>query len=238
MATVISHLHRRSTPDRSPTVAVMRYTICGLALVALSVAACGSSTTGTPAASGTSSAQASTSAPEKAKDHVAGLVSSVSGNAIQVVQQNGSATVDFTNSTKIWSIAGGQLSDITAGTCVIVRPTRDGNTGGATVTAAAVQYVPSSNGQCPGPRGGRQVAGAVGTVNGSTFTVAAAGSAAQTSVSVTDRTRYAKRLPADAQAISQGECVSANGTKDTGGALQAVSITVRPARKGSCPSRA
>ncbi|OBF27019.1 hypothetical protein A5724_02880 [Mycobacterium sp. ACS1612] len=159
----------------------------------------------------------------------------MSGNTIQVTQQNGSATVDFTSSTKIWSFARAQLSDVAAGTCVFVRPTRDSNAGSGTVTAAAVQIVPSSNGQCPGLRGGRQVAGAVGTVNNNTFTIAASGTAAQTSVSVSDKTRYGRRLAADAQAISQGECLSAFGTKDSGGALQAASIAVRPARKGSCP---
>jgi hypothetical protein len=103
------------------------------------------------------------------------------------------------------------------------------------VTAARVQIIPSANGQCPQPRGGRQVVGAVGSISGNTFTLTSSGSAAQTSVSVTDATRYAKRTPANAQAISQGECLSASGTKDNGGALQAASIIVQPARNGSCP---
>jgi hypothetical protein len=67
------------------------------------------------------------------------------------------------------------------------------------------------------------------------LTLTTSGTAAQTSVSVTNVTRYAKRIPANPQAISQGECLSANGTKDNGGALQAASITVRPAKNGSCP---
>jgi hypothetical protein len=159
----------------------------------------------------------------------------LSGNTIALTQKNGSATVDFTSSTKIWSFARAQLSDVAAGTCVIVRPSRDSNAGSGTVTAAAVQIVPSSNGQCPGPRGDRQIAGAVGTVNPNMFTIAASGTAAQTSVSLTDKTRYGRRLAADAQAISQGECLSATGTKDAGGALQAAWIAVRPALKGSCP---
>src|ERR1051325_5287868 len=120
MATAFSHRLPRSAQDRPSIVTVMRYAACTLvAVVVLSVAGCGSSTDG--AASATSSAPPPTSAPSaKARDHVAGMVSSLSGTAIQVTQQNGGTTVDFTSSIKIWSISGGQLSDVSAGGCVIV----------------------------------------------------------------------------------------------------------------------
>jgi hypothetical protein len=155
-------------------VGIVRYTIYLLAgVVAMSVAACGSSTSGTPAASGTSSSPTptSTSTPAKAKAQVAGLISSVSGNTIQMAQQNGSATVDFASSTKISSLVTARLPDVTAGSCVTVRPTHDSDASGGTVTAAAVQIVPSSNGQCPQPRGGREVVGAVGSVSGNALTL-------------------------------------------------------------------
>ncbi len=219
-------------------VVIVRHTIYTLAgVIALSVAACGSSTNSTPTASGTSSSPSptSTSTPAKAKDHVAGLISSVSGNTIQVAQKNGSTTVDLATSTKISSLMPAQLSDVTAGSCVAIRPTRDSNASSGSVTAASVQIVPSANGQCPQPRGGREVVGAVGSVSGNTLTLTTGGTAAQTSVYVTNNTRYARRIPANAQAISQGECLSADGTKDNGQALQAASITLRPARNGSCP---
>jgi hypothetical protein len=132
-------------------------------------------------------------------------------------------------------MAPAQLSDVTTGSCVVVRPARGSDASSGTVRAARVQLIPSSNGQCPQPRGGREVVGAVGSISGNTFTLTSGGMAAQASVSVTDATRYAKRTPANAQAIGQGECLSASGTKDNGAALQAASITVRPARNGSCP---
>ena len=226
MATAISHGHASRTPAPLPSVGVVRYPISLLAaVVAVSVAACGSSTGGQPTAA---------PAKGKAKDHVAGLISSVAGNTIAVALQNGSATVDFTDSTKVSSLAAAQVSDVTAGDCVVVRPTRDSTAGGGPVTAARVQIIPASDGRCPRPRGGRELIGAVGSVNGTTLTLNAAGASAPTSVSVTDKTRYARRTTANVQAISQGECLSANGTKDTSGVLQAASITVRPARNGSC----
>jgi hypothetical protein len=216
----------------------VRYTISLIGLaVAMSVAACGSSTSGTTAAPTTPSAASppSTSTQTKAKDHIAGLITSVSGNTIQVGQQNGSAAVDFAPSTKIASLSAAQLSDVTAGSCVAVRPTRDSNAAGGTVTAAAVLIVPSANGQCPQPRDGREVVGTVGSVNANTLTLTSGGTAAQTSVALTNQTRYVRRTVADAHAISQGECLSARGTKDSGGTLQATAIVVRPANNGSCP---
>src|SRR5690348_8788410 len=129
MATAFSHRLPRPAQDRPSIVTVMRYAVCALvAFIVLAVAGCGSSTDG--AASATSSAPPPTSAPAaKAKDHVAGMVSSLSGTAIQVIQQNGGTTVDFTSSTRIRSISRGQLSDVSAGGCVIVRPTPDSDTG-------------------------------------------------------------------------------------------------------------
>ena len=49
-----------------------------------------------------------------------------SGNTIQVTQKNSTATIDFTNQTAIAEIEPAQLSDVTAGSCVAIRPTRDG----------------------------------------------------------------------------------------------------------------
>jgi hypothetical protein len=78
----------------------------------------------------------------------------VSGNSIQVTQQNGNTTVDFTDSTSVSEIDPAQLSDLTAGSCVVVRPTRDsGPASGGSVTARAVFIRPASNGNCPQPQG-------------------------------------------------------------------------------------
>jgi Domain of unknown function (DUF5666) len=205
----------------------MRYTALILPVLALSLAACGSSSNPTPAASGTSSS--TTAAPNpKEREHVAGLVASVSGNAIQVTQRSGTATVDFTNSTKFAEISPAQLSDVTPGSCVTIRGARD-NPG----PARSVLISPSNNGQCPQPQGQRAVGGSVTSVSGNTITVATAGN--PTNVTVAQDTAYARRQASNAQAIAQGKCVAASGTKDNTGALQATAITVRPASNGNCP---
>jgi hypothetical protein len=220
-------------------VMIMRYTAIALiGAAALSVAACGSSTSGSPTASGTSASPttSASSSNAKAKDRVAGLIASVSGNAITVTQPNsGSATVDFTNSTTVSEIVPAQLTDVTTGSCVTVRPTRDSTPGGP-VTAQTVVVSPSSNGNCPQPQGnqsGKGVRGTVGSVNGDTMIVTTDGN--QTNVTVTPTTTYAKRGAGGDQAIAQGKCINARGTKDSSGTLQATAINLRPANDGNCP---
>src|SRR6202012_5218668 len=114
---------------------------------ALSIAACGSSDTATPAqpasptGSSTAHAQAPTQAPAPAPGStggagkVAGLIASVSGDTIQVTQRNGNATVDVTPSTAITEVTQAALPDVTAGSCVSIRPTRDDSGNPSAVTA-------------------------------------------------------------------------------------------------------
>lgn len=181
------------------------------------------------------------------------MIASVSGDAIQVSQQTGTATVDFTPSTKITEVTPGQLTEVTAGSCVVVIPSRESaDTGGAT-TAQFVRVSPAVDGKCPeprhpagapasgGPAGHRPLRGTVASVAGNTITVTgadASGSTSQTNVSVTDTTKYTKQSATDAQALAQGKCVAARGTKDDSGTLQATAISVQPADNGTCPQPA
>ncbi|MBV9351540.1 MAG: hypothetical protein JOZ23_08385, partial [Mycobacterium sp.] len=78
------------------------------------VAACGSSNhqnTGKPTSSlrPTSSAPTSPPAPPKPTDHVEGMISSFSGNTIDLRLRQGTATVDFSPSTEIIETTPAQL---------------------------------------------------------------------------------------------------------------------------------
>jgi hypothetical protein len=214
---------------------------------ALSVAACGASnTTKPPSAAGPTSSAATSSPPASAngKAWVNGMIASVSGDAIQVTQQSGNATVDFSPSTKITEVTPGQLTDVTAGSCVAVHPTRDSAGSGGTITAQFVRISPAVDGKCQAPKhpaGGnakhRAVSGTVATVAGNTITVNATdadGNSSQSNVTVTDTTKYTKQTATDAQALGQGKCVAARGTKDDSGTLQATSISVQQADNGTC----
>jgi uncharacterized protein DUF5666 len=226
----------------------MRYAIFAVtAAAALSVAACGSSGNPAPAASksSTSSASSSSSAPTPGaqgphgKDRVAGLIASVSGSTIQVTQRNGTATVDVTPSTTVAELSPAQLTDVTAGSCVAVRPTHDDGSGGAQVTARNVVIGTAPDGSCTAPQHARAgaVRGTVASVNGNTVVVNVtdqSGSTSQANVAIDNTTTYAKRAVATPAAITQGKCLAARGSNDSSGSLQATTVTVTPANNGKC----
>jgi hypothetical protein len=226
----------------------MRYAFLAVtAAAALSVAACGSSGNPAPAASksSTSSAPGSSSAPTPGaqaphgKDRVAGLIASVSGSTIQVNQRNGTATVDVTPSTTVAELTPAQLTDVTAGSCVAVRPTHDDGSGGAQVTARNVVIGTAPNGTCTAPQHARAgaVRGTVASVNGNTVVVNVtdqSGSTSQANVAIDNTTTYQKRAVATPAAITQGKCLAARGSNDSSGSLQATTVTVTPANNGKC----
>ena len=227
----------------SITARTRRYgvvTIAGFA--ALSLSACGSSSTpsATSSAAASSSPSSASPAPRGGKDRVSGLVNSVSGNTVSVTGKDGPATVDITSSTRITQLGAGQLTDVTSGECVAVRPVKGGNDNGPAITAADVVVGQPGNAQC-GQKGGGQkgekrehgINGTVASVNGNTIVVTGADNS-QTTVTVTPDTHYTKSTGADAKAIAAGMCLGARGTKDGSGALQATAAIVRPAVNGAC----
>jgi uncharacterized protein DUF5666 len=231
---------------------------------ALSVAACGSSnkSSPTPTSTSTSTVTSTTTslAPAQGEAQVNGLIASVAGNSIQVTKEdNSNAAVNFTSTTKVTEVAPATLSDVTSGSCISVRPTKD-TQGGQPVTAASVRLSPSVNGTCPpGKESGqgststppsgsptplpakpKPVRGSVASVAGNTITVAgadASGNTTQTAVTVDDNTKYSKLTTATPAAITQGKCVNARGTLDNGGTLQATTIKLRPTVDGKCPGK-
>ncbi|MEZ0359721.1 DUF5666 domain-containing protein [Mycobacterium sp. SA01] len=223
-----------------------------IGLTALSLAACGSSptaaTSSTQAAGSTSATAPATSgsAPSKGggKDHVSGLITSVNGGTAVVTDKNVTSNVGFTSATKVSELTPAAVTDVTVGSCVSVRPARGSNPApDGPVTAAAISVSAPRDGQCfagarqqAGSAGHGGVRGTVTSVSGSTLVVTAAGSNTPTNVTLAGTTTYTKRAAADVQAIAQGMCVTARGTKDGGGTLQATMIGLRPADNGSCPA--
>jgi Domain of unknown function (DUF5666) len=216
---------------------------------ALSVAACGSSNTAntsspTTSPSSTTSppaiSQTTSPPPANGQAHVSGLIASVSGNAIQVTQQDsGSATVDFTPSTKVAEVTPAALPDVATGSCVSVRPGHEESQGGQPITAATVRIHPAVDGKCPHAKPAKRstVDGSVASIAGNTINVTgtdASGNTSQTAVSVNDKTKYTKQASATSQAITTGKCLAAWGTKDGSGTLQATTVDLRPANDGKC----
>lgn len=149
-------------------------------------------------------------------------------------------TVNITSTTRVTQLGPGQLTDVTAGECVAVRPVKGSDDNGSAVTAADVLVHQAGNTQC-GTKGGGQkgekrehgINGTVASVNGNTIVVTAADNS-QTTVTVTPDTHYTKGSSSDAKAIATGMCLGARGTKDGSGTLQATFALVRPAVNGAC----
>lgn len=231
---------------------------------ALSVAACGSSNKSSPTSTSTSTSTStvtstSTSpAPAQGEAQLNGLIASVAGNSIQVTKEdNTNAAVNFTSTTKVTEVAPATLSDVTSGSCIIVRPTKEIQ-GNQPASAESVRVSPSVNGTCPPAKGSGQgsttstpppgsptpapakpkpLRGSVASVTGSTITVAGtdtSGNTTQTAVTVDDKTKYSKLTTATPDAIAQGKCVNARGALDNGGTLQATTIKLRPANDAKC----
>lgn len=230
------------------TTSVRRCAVATLAgFAALSLAACGSSST--PSSSSTSKATSSSATssvaagpapgagndhPGKPKDRVMGLIDSVSGGTVKITGKDGPGTVDIAPSTRIAQFGPGQLTDIAAGQCIAVRPAKDSATG-PDLTAADVMFGQSDSGEC-GRKGAPHEHGVVGTVasvNGNTIAITTTDNT-PSSVTVTPDTHYTKRAKADASAITAGQCLAAAGTNDSNGVLQATMAMVRPADNGAC----
>lgn len=170
-----------------------------------------------------------------AKDHIEGLVNSVSGNTIHLTQRNRTAAaVDFTPQTMVTELTAAKLPDVTAGSCVDVEASPNTPPGGA-ITAHSVTISPAVAGRCPPPPSADPgaspgVYGTVASVTGNTIDITGidpTGKPTKTTATVTDTTSYTKHAVTNAQAIQQGKCMAAQGT-DNGGVLQAVSIDLEP----------
>ncbi len=211
-----------------------------IAVVALSVAMCHSdhtastSGTGKPTVTAVPSGPASGAPPPPApppppvpKDYVEGLVQSVAGGTIQLRTRTGSATVDFSPSTRVVEVTPAQLTDVTPGSCVNVRATPQSAPTGGTITAQAVTVTSAIDGKCPPPAG---FYGTVSSVSGNTIAVNGMGpQPTPTTVTVASSTSYQKQTPSDSQAITNGKCMGAQGTQDAG-VLHAMTISLE-----ACP---
>jgi hypothetical protein len=238
-----------STPSVKPRLTQLAI-VAVVAAAALGVAMChsentSSNSTGKPTVTAVPRSPAPSAAPPPAppppagppvgKDYVEGLVESVSGNTIQLRTRTGSATVDFSPSTRVVEVTPAQLSDVTPGSCVNVRATPQSAPNAAAITAQSVTITPAIDGKCPPPAG---FYGTVASVSGNTIAVNGIGEGGQstptnvtnvTNVTVANSTSYQKQTATSTQAIAHGRCMGAQGTQNAG-VLQAMTISLE-----ACP---
>src|ERR1700733_2259964 len=129
-------------------------------VTALSIAACGTSNNENSTQRNTAANQPSSAPnpppppPPVGKDHVEGLVRSVSGNTIQLTQRDRSAaTVDFTRQTMVTELSSAALTDVKPGSCVDIKSTPQSASPGGAITAESVEISPAIAHQSPPPPG-------------------------------------------------------------------------------------
>jgi hypothetical protein len=209
---------------------------------ALSITACGTSNHQNPTPHGTVASQP-TSAPKPppppppppppvGKDHIEGLVRSVSGDTIQLTQRDRSAaTVAFTPQTMVTELSSAALTDVQPGSCVDVRSAPQSASPGGAITAESVEISPAIAQRCPPPPGpAAAVYGTVDSVADNAIkvnTTDLTGKTTHSTVTVTNTTTYTKHAVTNAQAVQNGKCMAAQGTKD-GNVLRAATIDLEP----------
>src|ERR1700692_584337 len=141
-----------STPSVKPRLTQLAI-VAIVAAITFGVAMChsdktSSNSTGKPTATAVPQNSAPSAAPPPApppppppavgKDYVEGLVESVSGSTTQLRTRTGSATVDFSPSTRVVEQTSAQLTDVTPGSCVNVRATPQSAPPSGAITAQSV----------------------------------------------------------------------------------------------------
>ncbi len=219
-----------------------------LSVAGLAVAACGN---------GPSAAKSSPSpSPDRgaqARNGAAGQLVQINGLTLILTGAGGDITVTYTASTTFTRTSTGVLADIVPGACVFATGRKDS---GGTLTASAVrlsaktasgcgsgQFGPGAGpGASPRPTPSDQpaqptmevVAGEVKSAAGVSITVQTTGSGIQT-ITVPTTASVTKSSAASSSDLRTGECLRANGQRDSAGQVLAASITITPAGpSGTC----
>ncbi len=208
-----------------------------LSAAAVLLVGCSSSTTPEstePAAESPTATAESTAPPAPAKVTTKGRVESLAGSTVMMAAKQDPKRVAILPNTKVLQVSPGQLVDVKPGSCVDVRraaPAPGSQQGPAKTITVSV----ASNGKCAESIAENAIRGTVASVNGQTVSVSNSSQPEPTAVTVDPGTQYIRQASVSALAITPGACLSAIGTLDPGGVLQAVSATVGPLVNGVCP---
>ncbi len=185
------------------------------------------------------------------RNGAAGQLVQINGQTLILTGPNGDLTVTIGGSTTFTRTSTAVLADIVPGQCLVATGQKDASGGLVAMTvrlspktasgcAAPTNRVgPSpSPGASPRPPSGQPaqafVSGEVTGAVGVTVTVLTAGTGSQT-ITVPTTATVSRMLAASAADLQTGQCVRANGTRDSAGTVQATSIAITPAGpSGTC----
>ena len=225
--------------------------ITAIAAAAFVLAACGAS-------ANTASSSPSPGAGNAFRNGASGQLVQINGQTLILTGPNGDTTVTYTTDTAFTKTSIASLGDITRGTCILASGVKDA---AGTITATSVSISPKAATGCaarnfvpsPGasprptpspnpsatPRPGGQpngtfVSGEVTAVSGLSVTVLTQANVTQ-KITVGTAAVVTKLATVSAADLQNGQCVRANGSRDSAGNVQATSITITPAGpSGTC----
>lgn len=238
--------------------------VAGIMIVALASCASPSSGTPSqpaPAATQTtpsSSAQpAASSGAARSRPGANGTVTQVSGSTITLNTQSGQVTIDVLPNAMIQDMVAGTAADLQSGEIVTVVGSPDAN---GNIVASRISIRPQSQGfpsftpppgASPGPggpsgtpgggfnpggpnRASNMVFGTIASVNGNELTVSTAQSQ-QTTVTISSATTIEKTVTGSLSDVQVGQTLSAVGTPDQSGNIQARLVTIGSGNVPSTP---
>jgi Domain of unknown function (DUF5666) len=223
---------------------VLLLVIVAIGLVA---AACGN---------GASAANSSTSPTPNPgaqfRNGASGQLVQVNGQSLILTGPNGDLTVAITGGTTFTRTSTAVLADIVPGQCLVATGQKDsaGLLVAMTVrlspkTASGCAAAPNRVGPSPAPGASPRpipsgqpaqafVTGEVTGAAGVSITVLTTGSGSQT-ITVPTTATVTRMLSASATDLQTGQCIRANGSRDSAGTVQATSIAITPAGpSGTC----
>ncbi|GAA1879871.1 hypothetical protein [Lapillicoccus jejuensis] len=141
------------TPGTTPRHAAGRTRAVGAgvlaAAAALSLAACGPSSTSSASTPSAGATTGSGSQGRAARNPgTTGLIAQVSGDTMQVQTRTAQTAVTYTSSTKVTKTVAGSATSVTVGSCVLVRDASASPDTSGSVTAASVTVAPATKGTC------------------------------------------------------------------------------------------
>jgi hypothetical protein len=222
-----------------------------IAVATFALAACGSAASAARTSPSPSGANAF-------RNGASGQLVQINGQTLILTGPNGDTTVTVTAATTYTKTSIATLADITKGSCIVAQGQKDPASGAVTVTnvrispkvatgCAAPGFGPGANpggfsppanaSPRPTPSGQANLAfvtGEVTAVSGPSITVKTAAGASQT-FSVASAATIADTADVTVAALQDGQCLRANGAKDSAGNVQATSVTITPAGpSGTC----
>lgn len=184
------------------------------------------------------------------RNGASGQLVQVNGQTLILTGASGDTTVTFSSGTTFTRTSSAVLADIAPGLCLVATGQKDA---AGALTAMTVRLSPKPSTGCaagafgPNPSPGASprpvpsgqpapafVSGEVTAAAGTSITLLTASSGSQT-ITVPTTATVTKTSTASASDLQTGECLRANGSKDSAGTVQASSITITPAGpSGTC----